>query len=271
MNEKNQITLYFVNKIDMNQKESKLIVAPNMTLNDILPELSKMFNIMMQDITIASQGGQTLTPDDFHLTIDYLIDKFGRVFDVISQGEAGNANDNKMYLKTQIDKLIPEFKKKWVEVGPNHKKWKERIDLEVNKILIYYKYVIDRGNDPWFKIKPSEDPKYNARVWDGYLQVPSQEEIKFDIKILLTSEYPKVCPQCVVEGVIVEYTDKLYPNRTYEQDGNKYVQICHDHLHKLGAWYPTLGIAHFFIRQIWVWWVTQQNHIIKEWNIFHKR
>jgi hypothetical protein len=42
--------------------------------------------------------------------------------------------------------------------------------------------------------------------------------------------------------------------------------ICHEHMSDTKAWKANLGIAHFFIRQIWVWWAAQQNVIIQEYD-----
>ena len=80
LNEKNQITLYFVDKSDKDQKEVKLIVTPNRTLNDLLPELSKMFKIRLDVIIIVSPYGYALTISDLYLAIEYLVDRYGTLF-----------------------------------------------------------------------------------------------------------------------------------------------------------------------------------------------
>lgn len=40
--------------------------------------------------------------------------------------------------------------------------------------------------------------------------------------------------------------------------------ICHEHMSNTEAWNQNLGIAHFFIQQVWVWWAAQQIVIIQE-------
>ena len=51
-------------------------------------------------------------------------------------------------------------------------------------------------------------------------------------------------------------------------DTKKYIMICHEHMSNTHAWKESLGIVHFFMRQIWVWWAAQQNVIITE---YHKK
>jgi hypothetical protein len=103
-------------------------------------------------------------------------------------------------------------------------------------------------------------------VWTGNLLVPERPEIDFEIKVLLTSEYPKVCPRCFAEEKIMEYCGKIFMKNIWEQDGKKYVMICHEHMSDTNAWNANLGISHFFIRQVWVWWAAQQNVIILEYD-----
>ncbi len=91
-------------------------------------------------------------------------------------------------------------------------------------------------------------------------------EINVDLKVLLTSEYPKVCPRCFAEEKIVNYCGKIFLKNIWEQEGKKYVMICHEHMSNTNAWKENLGIAHFFIGQVWVWWAAQQNVIIKEYD-----
>ena len=49
-----------------------------------------------------------------------------------------------------------------------------------------------------------------------------------------------------------------------------YVMICHDHMSELQqAWEPSLGIVHFFIREVWFWFASMQNLIIDNWKEIH--
>lgn len=64
----------------------------------------------------------------------------------------------------------------------------------------------------------------------------------------------------------MEYCGKIFLKNIWEQEGKKYVMICHEHMSNTQAWRENLGIVHFFIRQVWVWWAAQQNVIIKEYD-----
>ncbi len=57
-------------------------------------------------------------------------------------------------------------------------------------------------------------------LWKGFIQVPKIPEIKFDMLILLSSEYPKVIPRCFLEKKIADYTGKLYPNNNFKDPGD---------------------------------------------------
>ena len=165
-----------------------------------------------------------------------------------------------------MDKHVSEFLSKWSDVGPKHPAWKDRVKLEIISIAKYLRFLQSQGTKPWFQLKPTTGEMYNYMQWYGHLLIPQRSEIKFKIIILLTSEYPKVCPRCFVEEKISEYCGKLYLKNTWEDGGKKYIMICHDHLAELGAWRPTLGIAHFFLREVWYWWSAQVNLIIREYD-----
>jgi len=173
---------------------------------------------------------------------------------------------NNRWQRSILDEIIQEFPEKWVSVGPKHPAWKDRVKLEIEKIMQYINFLRNTKNKPWFKLFPEKNPRYNYLVWTGNLLVPENPEIIFEIKVLLTSEYPKVCPRCFAEEKIVEYCGKIFLRNIWEQEGKKYVMICHEHMSNTHAWKENLGIVHFFIRQVWVWWAAQQNVIIKEYD-----
>ena len=165
-----------------------------------------------------------------------------------------------------LDELIQEFDDKWSKVGPKHPAWKDRVKIEIEKVINYISFLKNTQNKPWFKLFPEKNPLYKYLIWSGNLLVPERPEIKFNIKVLLTSEYPKVCPRCFVEEKILNYCGKIFLKNIWEQESKKYVMICHEHMSDTHAWKTNLGIAHFFIRQVWVWWAAQQNVIIKEFD-----
>ncbi|MHA1284375.1 MAG: hypothetical protein ACTSVV_06950 [Promethearchaeota archaeon] len=176
------------------------------------------------------------------------------------------SNAKPQWQRSIVDELIQEFKGEWVNVGPKHPAWKDRVKLEIEKIMKYINYLKYTNNKPWFRLFPEKNPRLNYLIWTGNLIVPERPEINFEIKVILTSEYPKVCPRCFIEEKIVDYCGKIFLKNIWQQQGKKYVMICHEHMSKTQAWESNLGIVHFFIRQIWVWWAAQQNIIIQEFD-----
>ncbi len=264
----------FINKFSQDKRSIPFPVSPTMTLADILPELSKKFNIHMQNLTIAVQDSQVLTPDDFKLPISALIEKFGKTFDIIDRNIVGGEPEtDAKYGKTLVDELVPALGSTWAQIGPKHPQWQSRIKKEIELVLRYINYLkaLHPNQEPWFKLTPSKNPAHKFLIWEGYLLIPSRKEIKFDIKVLLTSDYPKACPRCFAEESILNYCGKLYYGNVWEQDGKKYIMICHDHMAETEAWQPTLGIVHFFIREVWVWWSAQQNFILQQWDEKHTK
>jgi hypothetical protein len=174
-----------------------------------------------------------------------------------------NKLDNR-WQRSILDEMIQEFPDQWIAITPKHPAWKDRVKLEIEKIMNYIKFLRNTNNKPWFKLFPERNPRYNYLIWAGNLTVPEKPEINFEIKVLLTSEYPRVCPRCFIDEEILEYCGKIFLKNVWEQDGKKYVMICHEHMSNTHAWNERLGIVHFFIRQVWVWWAAQQNIIIDE-------
>ncbi len=262
-------TVYFVNKFAPEKKHIPFPVSPSMTMADLLPELSKKFNIHLQNISIAVQDSQVLTIEEYSLSLKNLIDKFGKTFDIIDRNIVGTEKSDAQYSESLVDELIPEFGAEWAKIGPKHPRWQERIKKEIENILRYVHYLKKLSNEPWFRLVPSKNPRHNYLIWNGHILVPKRPEIKFDIAILLTSEYPKNCPRCFADDKIMDYCGKLYFGNVWEQEGHKYVMICHDHMSETTAWKESLGIVHFFIREIWIWWMAQQNFIIQNWDEKH--
>ncbi|MHA1758762.1 MAG: hypothetical protein ACTSVV_18495 [Promethearchaeota archaeon] len=173
---------------------------------------------------------------------------------------------NIKWQKSIIDELIQEFPEEFIYISPKHPAWKDRIKFEIDKIIKYVNFLRNTQNEAWFRLYPEKTPRFNYQVWTGFLMVPNRPEIKFEIKVILSAEYPKVSPRCFIEESILNYCGKVFVKKTWKQDGRKYVEICHEHLFKANAWNPRLGIVHFFMRQIWVWWAAQQNIIIQEFD-----
>lgn len=178
-------------------------------------------------------------------------------------------NLNKSWQSSLVEQYVKPLDSRFSEIGPKHPLWKERIKEEILSLATYVKFLSSEYPIPWLNLKPDPNPKYNFMIWRGFIQVPSQPEIKFDMVILINSEYPKVIPRCFLEEKIADYVGKLYIKNIFtDPDTNKkYIMICHDHMGELkDAWAPNLTIAHFFIREVWYWFAAMQNNIIAEWN-----
>jgi len=175
--------------------------------------------------------------------------------------------------ETPAEKVLVKFPDALVNITPKNPKWLERVKIEVLNIMKYLDFLKQKGGRKWFFLAPSRDPRYNYKKWDGYLQVATRPEIKFKMVILLPSNYPYACPRAFIEERIVEYTGKIYTKNIWtEENGEKYLMICHDHMAEIdGIWTPNLTIAHFFIREVFYWWAAQQNLIIDEWDKKHNK
>jgi hypothetical protein len=179
---------------------------------------------------------------------------------------------------------VPPFSAQWEAVGPRHPQWFKRIELEGVLLKKYLDYLKSENSPPWFKIMPDMKPPINGTVWRGFISVPTRPEIKFDMVILLSADYPKVSPRAFVEERLIGlagskiYTKNRFPpakepnpaTGEWPKDpvtGKSFVMICHDHMSQLeGAWTANLGIAHFFIREVWYWFAAMQNFIIEDFD-----
>lgn len=164
--------------------------------------------------------------------------------------------------------MLIKFPKTLIDIGPKHPKWQERVKIEILNLTQYVKFLQKKGGRSWFFLAPNKNPKYKFIKWDGYLQVPARPEIRFKMVILLPSNYPFACPRAFAEESIAEYAGKIFLKNIWEEDdGEKFVMICHEHMETVDeAWTPDLTIAHFFIREVYYWWAAQQNLIIDIWN-----
>lgn len=181
-------------------------------------------------------------------------------------------NEGKNWQSGLAERFVPPLDNKWAEVGPRHPKWKERVKQELMALAKYVEFLSSEYPRPWLRLKPDRDPRYNYMIWRGFIQVPSRPEVKFDMLILLSSEYPVVIPRCFLEESVEKYSGKLYIKNRYQDkaSGKTYIMICHDHMGEVkNAWEPNLGIAHFFIREVWFWFAAMQNHILTEWDKQH--
>lgn len=168
-----------------------------------------------------------------------------------------------------VDQAVPKFPDAMRDVTPKHPAWKSRVKFEVEAIVRYLQFLKAKGARPWFQLTPLDNPRYNFMIWKGQLMVPDRPEVKFNIRILLTSDFPKVAPRCFADIDIMNYCGKIYTKNIWkdpDEPAKQFVMICHDHMAQQEAWADNLGIAHFFVREVWFWWGAQQNVILQEFD-----
>ena len=157
-----------------------------------------------------------------------------------------------------------------MKISPSSTEWNSRVALEIKNLMSYIDYLkgVDRGL--WFFLRPCTDKKYNFQRWDGVLKVPGRPDIEFELKIILTSEYPHVYPRAFAEEKIKEYcAGNIYPKNIWQDSENpskNYIMICHDHMTDLQAWNPGFSLTHFLVREVWYWWMSKLNRVIVEWD-----
>ena len=174
--------------------------------------------------------------------------------------------------KSPAENVLKEFPDPLINVTPKHQLWDKRVQVEVKNLIEYIEYLKQKEGQLWFFLKPTSNKKYDYKRWDGNMYVPSQPDIKFDIRVVLPSEYPLVYPVAFAEKSIMDYcAGHIYPHNIWidEEDRTReFIMICHDHMKEQErAWDPHLSIAHFMIREIHVWWMSKVNTVIREWNL----
>ncbi len=73
------IFVYFTKKPHTNRVPFP--VTPDLTLEEILPELSHFFSFSIKDIEIIGKDFQILAIDDYRLPFQTLIEKYGTIFE----------------------------------------------------------------------------------------------------------------------------------------------------------------------------------------------
>ncbi len=164
-----------------------------------------------------------------------------------------------------IEKELLHVENQYKNTTPRDKFWIERVKLEMQNISKYLNFLDQKTHSLWFYLIPNRDPKNNYRIWEGHLKIPARENIKFDMIVILSSEYPNVYPRAFIEEKIIKYAaGNLYHTTEYFHNNKKYVMICHDHIDELNLWSPDLTIAHFLLREVLIWWNSKMNTITKK-------
>lgn len=186
------------------------------------------------------------------------------------------ATSSKYLDDNPAERVIIKFPSQVAQIGPRHSLWSKRVSLEIKNLMQFIDYLKGQENALWFFLKPCQDKKYNFQRWDGELKIPTRPDISFKLRIVLTSEYPRVFPRAFAEEKIKDYcAGNIYPKHVWQDNpkdpnSERYIMICHDHMSEQeGAWSPNLSIAHFFIREVWYWWMAKINRVIHEWDAAH--
>ena len=169
------------------------------------------------------------------------------------------------------EKVLITFPQELTSLGPTHSAWSKRVAIEIKNLMKYIDYLKSQNNSLWFFLKPSNKKQYNYQKWDGFLKIPNRPDIEFEIRIILTSEYPKVYPRAFAESSIIHYcAGNIFPKNIWKDaddpNSKEFVMICHHMKDTDDAWNPQLSIAHFFLREIWYWWSSKTNRVIYEWD-----
>ena len=160
-----------------------------------------------------------------------------------------------------------KFPDSLININPKHSKWQERVKIEILNLAKYVQFLQQKGGRSWFHLAPCKEEGYNFMKWEGFLQVAARPDIRFKIVILLPGNYPSSCPRAFIEEKIVDFAGKIFLKNIWNENGQNFIMICHDHMKEVEeAWNPRLTIAHFFIREVFYWWAAQQNMIIDEWD-----
>ena len=174
-------------------------------------------------------------------------------------------------LENPAEAYIKEFTDSPIAlVSPSSVNWNSRVALEIKNLMSYIDYLKRLENSLWFFLKPSTDKRYNFQRWDGVLKVPTRPDIQFELRIILTSEYPYVYPRAFAEESIKDYcAGNIYPKNIWQDTENpskNFIMICHDHMKELKAWSPGFSLTHFLVREVYYWWMAKLNRVIIEWD-----
>lgn len=234
---------------------------PTIKFLDVVVDVAKKLNLQLSSISITTSKNTTLTDTEINRTVSEIFNEYGPMYTILDRGVVGST----------VEGVVPEFPEFLIKVTPAHPSWKKRVELEIHLLKRYVTHLQNQGSIPWFQLAPHSDKqKYNYRNWYGHILIPQRPEIKFDLVILLQKTYPLSCPRGFISSVVQDYTDHLFIRNVWKQDGKEFIMLCHEQMDTIElAWKPTLGIAHFFIREVWYWWAAQQNSIIRGWERVH--
>ncbi|MDH5403205.1 MAG: hypothetical protein OEY49_11990 [Candidatus Heimdallarchaeota archaeon] len=175
------------------------------------------------------------------------------------------------YLEDPAENELKLMNSPDLQIGPAHVNWEKRVEIELYNIKNYLNFLRRQENSLWFSLAPDRNKKFKFRIWKGTLFVPNRPDISFELRIIFSSDYPKVFPRAFVEESMIKYAgSKLYVESRWDTNEKKsFVMICHEHLKAFDVWSPNLSIAHFLIRQILIWWNSIMHLVVKMWDEHH--
>lgn len=263
-------------RIESIDRDFTMEIDPLKNFFDVLKEIALRINFDVSHIAIATPTDHILSKNDLKISSGQIIEKYGLDYEIINNtleiDYTSHPNIEKKYHGTLAERYVPAFAEKWGEIGPRHPVWENRVKLEKANLTKYTSFVKSSNQKCWFDLHNAINLEYNHTVWKGHLTVATRPEITFKFIVLLSSEYPVVIPRAFIEEKAVPYAGKLYMRNTWfdhDEDIN-YVMLCHDHMEEIkGIWSPDLSIAHFLIREVFIWWAAMQNTIVEEWDKAH--
>lgn len=85
LKEEESLVIYFENKISPDLELVPFPVLPTTTITDLLPELSKKFEIQPDKVNITEKYGAVLSPEEFMIPFKDLKEKYGDLFNIIER------------------------------------------------------------------------------------------------------------------------------------------------------------------------------------------
>ncbi len=174
----------------------------------------------------------------------------------------------KHFFTSPAEEELLIFDDKRLQIRPKSSNWVKRVKVEITNIQKYLAFLRKQQNALWFDLAPDRRKEFKYKVWKGQFKIPSRPDIYFDMRVILTNEYPHAMPRAFIEDSITKYTSKhLYLNSRWDRTMDKaetksFVMICHDHSKEFELWTPNLSIAHFLLRQILYWWNAKINILV---------
>ncbi len=256
------VTLYFTPTIGEKRARIPADAPSSAVFRDVLRDIVRKLGLSLDAITV-SYGTEGLNSSELEKTVGEIYAEYGDSFKLLSRGEVGTKTKG---LETGLEEDIPEIPDSISKISPTDGDWMDRVKIELALLVRYSKLLKKRKHRQWFRLVPRTRSNDNYQIWRGYVKVPARPKVKLDLAVVLTTEYPGVMPRAFLDEKVSDLCDKLWPKLTWTEDDKRFVMICHDHMKGLAqAWHQKLGIVHFLSRQVWIWWIAQQELIMRHW------